>query len=252
MVFVLAIITTILMFNSILIANTQAQAQTPNLKVDYTCQNGQPVGTITLSGFPEGHTVLSRSDAPPPQHLGTFIIPSSGSFTFPPEGPSFLKPGSFTYTAFSDPNHNSIIDPGEVSASITPTIDCSNNPPDCSKASSSIASLWPPNHQLHDISITGITDPNGDPITIAIKTVFQDEPTNGLGDGDQTPDAIINNEMVKIRAERSGTGDGRVYHINFEANDGKGGICTGEVLVSVPHDQAGTAIDSGATFDSTQ
>lgn len=55
-----------------------------------------------------------------------------------------------------------------------------------------------------------------------------------------------------VRAERSGTGDGRVYRIMFSADDGKGGSCTGEVLVTVPHDQSGAAaVDQGALFDST-
>jgi hypothetical protein len=55
-----------------------------------------------------------------------------------------------------------------------------------------------------------------------------------------------------VRAERSWTGVGRVYHIMFTAEDGAGGSCTGEVLVTVPHDQSGAAaVDQGALFDST-
>jgi len=39
-----------------------------------------------------------------------------------------------------------------------------------------------------------------------------------------------------------------VYHIGFTADDGKGGMCKGGVIVSVPHDQAHTAVDSGAIY----
>jgi len=128
-----------------------------------------------------------------------------------------------------------------------------NDDPDCSGAVPSESTLWPPNHKMKNISIGNVTDPDGDNVTITIDSIFQDEPTNGLGDGDQSPDgAGVGTDTAQVRAERSGTGDGRVYHISFTADDGNGGTCTGEVLVSVPHDQNGNpAVDQGALFDST-
>jgi hypothetical protein len=56
--------------------------------------------------------------------------------------------------------------------------------------------------------------------------------------------------VAQLRAERDGSGNGRVYTIFFTADDGKGGTCTGSVKVSVPHDNGGTAIDDGPNFDS--
>jgi len=46
---------------------------------------------------------------------------------------------------------------------------------------------------------------------------------------------------------------GRVYHIYFQADDGQGGTCTGDVTVGVPHSQGKgvTAIDDGPAYDST-
>ena len=42
------------------------------------------------------------------------------------------------------------------------------------------------------------------------------------------------------------------YHIIFTADDGKqNGTCEGQVIVSVPHDVAHKAVDSGAIYDST-
>jgi hypothetical protein len=38
-----------------------------------------------------------------------------------------------------------------------------------------------------------------------------------------------------LRAERSGKGNGRVYQVDFTADDGQGGSCTGSVNVGVPH-----------------
>ena len=58
-------------------------------------------------------------------------------------------------------------------------------------------------------------------------------------------------DTVEVRAERAGSGDGRVYVITFTGDDGRGGTCTGTVTVSVPHDQSGNpAVDSGARHDS--
>jgi hypothetical protein len=95
-----------------------------------------------------------------------------------------------------------------------------------------------------------VTDPDNN-ATITIDSVFQDEPTNGQGDGDTDIDAFINADgTVLIRAERSGNGDGRVYHIHFTASDLEGSA-SGVVTVSVPKKKA-TAIDGGELFDSTQ
>ncbi|HEX6865561.1 MAG TPA: hypothetical protein VF414_22225, partial [Thermoanaerobaculia bacterium] len=56
---------------------------------------------------------------------------------------------------------------------------------------------------------------------------------------------------VRVRAERSGQLDGRVYHLFFKAEDGRGGECEGEVTVCVPHDNKGACVDQGALHDST-
>jgi hypothetical protein len=133
----------------------------------------------------------------------------------------------------------------------------SNQAPVCSDAAPSIAELWPPDHSMRSVSIGGVTDPDGDAITIAVTGVTQDEPVNGLGDGDTAPDATgVGASSAELRAERSGTGNGRVYVIAFAATDGKGGSCTGAVSVSVRHSQGkgpkgGPAVNDGATYVST-
>jgi hypothetical protein len=57
-----------------------------------------------------------------------------------------------------------------------------------------------------------------------------------------------------LRAERSGTGDGRVYHVDFAAQNAFGGACSGTLRVCVPHDMGNgsTCIDEGPLYDSTQ
>src|SRR5262249_26260686 len=99
-------------------------------------------------------------------------------------------------------------------------------PPDCQRAQASPSSLWPPNHKLVSVAIIGVSDPEDDQVILTVTGVTQDEPVNGLGDGDTSPDAVLQGEKVLLRAERSGTGNGRVYHVAFKADDGAGGQCT--------------------------
>jgi Beta-propeller repeat len=133
----------------------------------------------------------------------------------------------------------------KLSASVT------NQPPVCRAAQASPAVLWAPDHQLVPIAIMGVTDPDGDAVTITVTGVTQDEPVNG--NGNTSPDAVIQAGAASVRAERSGNGNGRVYRISFTADDGKGSSCSGAVTVGVPHSQKKglTAIDDGQGYTST-
>ncbi len=129
-----------------------------------------------------------------------------------------------------------------------------NDPPACELAMAVTAHLWPPNHKMISVNITGITDPNNNNVAVKITNVTQDEPVNGLGDGDTSPDAILQGESVLLRAERSGNSNGRVYQVYFSADDGQGGVCNGSVKVSAPHSKSlgDAVIDDGQLYDSTQ
>jgi len=105
----------------------------------------------------------------------------------------------------------------------------------------------------------GVTDPDGDPVTISIYAITSDEPTEsdkGSGGATHAPDASgIGTDTASVRAERSGKADGRVYVIHFTAIDGRGGECEGTVTVNVPHDQSSEdcpAIDSGQNYYATE
>ena len=83
-------------------------------------------------------------------------------------------------------------------------------------------------------------------MTLSITGVTQDEPTG------TTPDAVLGpgSNSVRLRAERDGSGDGRVYRVSFEASDGRGGTCTGFATVGV-RKGSGPAVDSAPpSYDS--
>ena len=48
------------------------------------------------------------------------------------------------------------------------TIRTANRPPDCPGAYPSVATLGPPNNQVVPVDILGVTDADGDPLTITI------------------------------------------------------------------------------------
>lgn len=162
-----------------------------------------------------------------------------------------LEPGGYSATLHSD----HVIPPGgfhfEHHVDIVFEVSL-NEPPVCDGASPSQGSLWPPNHKYREITIVGPTDPDGDSLTIIIDGIYQDEAVDAPGSGNTAPDARgIGTSVAEVRAERTGGGDGRVYHIYFTADDSMGASCSGEVLVGVPHDRKDTAVDGGALFDST-
>jgi hypothetical protein len=116
----------------------------------------------------------------------------------------------------------------------------------------SIAEIWPPNHKMVDIDILGLSAPDGDPMTVTVTRITQDEPVDDAGDGHFEPDGGgIGAAAAQVRAERSGLGNGRVYTIAFTADDGQGRELAGSVTVCVPHDQGGGCVDDGQWYDST-
>ena len=129
--------------------------------------------------------------------------------------------------------------------------------PICSATYPGISEIWPPNHREVPIGILGVTNPDNDPITISIRQILQDEPTNTNGDGNTPIDGGgVGTAQAWVRAERSGAkkvgGNGRVYKIFFEASDNRGESCTGSVKVGVPQNQGhGAAVDDGKRYDST-
>jgi len=94
---------------------------------------------------------------------------------------------------------------------------------------------------------------SGAHVVITITGVTQDEPVNGRGDGDTSPDAVVQGSRALLRAERSGRGNGRVYHVHFMATDAQGQTCTGAVAVGVPHSgrPGCPPVDDGELYDST-
>lgn len=110
--------------------------------------------------------------------------------------------------------------------------------------------LWPSDNKFVDIDLNDVVPDNipGVARTYEILSITQDEPVGPDGcDADG-----VGSDVASIRVQRAGWGNGRVYTINYQ-RAAQGGVCSGVVTVSVPHDQSDkrVAVDDGQDFDST-
>jgi hypothetical protein len=184
--------------------------------------------------------MLRAVEAAPPQ-LAPFFAGVSAADNCPGvsitnDAPSFFALGAtnVTFTAR---------DSGGASASCSSVVTVRDTRPPHVTVAVQPDVLWPPSHQLVDIiaavTATDICDPSP---TYALASISSNEPDNGLGDGDMpvdiqgyllgTPDTAF-----RLRAERSGLGDGRLYTVVYTASDQSGNQAAGNAIVTVPHDR---------------
>lgn len=127
-----------------------------------------------------------------------------------------------------------------------------NQDPHCDQAKATPDLLAPAGGRLRVISIDGVSDPDGDPFTLTVTAIRQDEPVKMSGADHTCPDGFgLQTAAAALRAERLSSGDGRVYHVSFVVRDATGGRCDGEVTVGVPLVRGGSVVDGGALYDST-
>ncbi len=111
--------------------------------------------------------------------------------------------------------------------------------PTISRVAPNPATLWAPDHRMVPTAITVAATDDRDPNPVSrIISVSSNEPADGLGDGDTSPDWEITGPLsVKLRAERSARGTGRVYTITVQCTDSSGNSAIATTTVTVPLDQ---------------
>ena len=97
--------------------------------------------------------------------------------------------------------------------------------------------IWPPNHKYVRVTATVTTTDNLDPNpVIRLVSVTSNEPDDGEDDGDTVDDIVIIDDLTfDLRAERSGSGSGRIYTITYEVTDACGNTTMQSATVIVPH-----------------
>jgi photosystem II stability/assembly factor-like uncharacterized protein len=99
--------------------------------------------------------------------------------------------------------------------------------------------LWPPDHRMVNVT-NNYTATDNCPGLNCVLTVSSNEPINGVDDGDTAPDwQVVDAHHVLLRAERSGSGTGRIYTITTTCTDASGNVVVKTSTVSVPLNQKG-------------
>lgn len=123
----------------------------------------------------------------------------------------------------------------KVSCSFKVTV-TDNEAPVITGESTSPSVLWSPDHKMVDITVNYVSRDNC-PANCSLNAV-SNEPDNGLGDGDEPHDIeIVDANHVRLRSERSGLGNGRVYTITITCRDDTGNSTIRTVRVTVPKSQ---------------
>jgi hypothetical protein len=88
---------------------------------------------------------------------------------------------------------------------------------------------------MRDVTVNYQTADNCGAGVTCILSVTSNEPVNGANDGDTAPDwVVVDAHHVRLRAERLGSGTGRVYTITITCTDGAGNQTVKTATVSVP------------------
>lgn len=140
-------------------------------------------------------------------------------------GPFMLGTHTIICSATDTSGHDSRCETSvTVADSISPRVRITSTP----------AILWPPNHEMHPISLqvdaVDMCDPHPD-ISCSVES---NEPDDSRGDGHTRDDIEWRDGQLWLRAERSATGTGRVYTLTCTAKDASGNQGTGVTRVTVP------------------
>lgn len=110
--------------------------------------------------------------------------------------------------------------------------------PDLSVAADSHM-LWPPNHELANLHLlVDVHDACGAAASFVLTSITANEPVAAgdiVGADYGTPDVDF-----QLRAERSGSGPGRIYTATYTATNANGFTRSASADIVVPHDQSGS------------
>ena len=219
----------------------------PNCKVVSLDLNEiECTGTVPSEGVPlsnEG-TVLPGGTTTGPG--GTTPVPG----TNPPN-----LPGNTSPVQGATPVPPAVNPAGPTGSTITPATNTVCRPEIKVKPA---IEIWPPNHKyvlFHRFNLSDcatVSDPCNPKLNLndsaKILSLYSDEPEDSKGDGKTSLDMeILDTSTFRVRAERQGGGNGRVYGVTFSITNSQGNSSTATCHVAVPHSKSGApAIDDGA------
>jgi len=118
---------------------------------------------------------------------------------------------------------------------LTPPVTKDTTPPVISSVATTPNAIWPPKHQMVDVSVkVWATDDSGETPTCQVTGVTSSEGANNDGDGNTPIDTeLVSATAVRVRAERSGPVGSRVYTVDVQCTDGSGNVASGAGTVVI-------------------
>jgi hypothetical protein len=169
-----------------------------------------------------------------PSNASGFALNADGSFSYTPL-PGFTGVDSFDYKADDGEEDSNI-------ATVTITVTDTQGPAvTCSVAK---ALLWPPNSDLVNVGLqVTASDNDGEPPVVQIEVFSDEDDEEQLGG--MSPDAKdVAPSTLRLRAERRGDADGRVYVIRIRATDQSNNTSYSYCTVVVPHGQSKASLSA--------
>lgn len=215
------------------------------------------------STFPAGETTVTctATDNFANSSVGTFtvtIVTGPPTLTLPADitaEATSAAGAAVTYTATADENATVVCNPasGSTFPLGTTTVNCSatnilnqtttgsfhvtvvdTTPPTITSLTASPSNLWPDNHKMVNVTLTGTaTDLVDSNPALHIVSVTSNQPIVTNSNSNQSPDYVITGAMtLQLRAERT-AGANRTYTITVQATDFSGNTSTATVQVTV-------------------
>jgi hypothetical protein len=134
----------------------------------------------------------------------------------------------FEPNEFRSSDHDAVLVGIDSCEEIAPTIDVSLSPD----------SLWAPKHEYVSVQATIAAADDFDPspaVTLVSATSNEPDDAPGDADGNTTEDVLVlDDDTLRLRAERDETRSGRVYTVTYRATDDCGNSATDSATVTVP------------------
>jgi hypothetical protein len=199
--------------------DTTLNVAAPGVLANDTDVDGDTLHTVLISGVSHGLLTLNPN----------------GSLVYAP-ATSFAGTDTFTYAA-NDGTVNSNI--------VTVTIRIADTQPPTLTASVGTSTLWSPNHSLVNVGLAVSATDNSTAVTTSMAVYSNENDGDDDGEGQFSPDAKnIAAGTLRLRSERSGRGNGRVYLIIVRAADAFGNTSRSCLTVVVPKSQSASHINA--------
>jgi microsomal dipeptidase-like Zn-dependent dipeptidase len=202
---------------------------------------------VMIDKTPPTITYVSRSPEQPNQH-GWYDTPITVTWSCA-DTLSGVVAAEVTETLSTDGADQSLTgqcvdQAGNVAEETVTGLNLDMTPPEFS-CTADPSSMWPPNHKLVGVEVTVVfVDPTSGTDGFWLTAAISNEPDAGLNDEDVPNDvqgfAVGEDDTSgRLRTERWDEGTGRIYTLDYAAQDLAGNGSTCSTTVTVPHDKGG-------------